>query len=119
MNDLRLALSTVADEAGAAAIRVGPPPGGYEWLITSVTVATSAGIPCPCTLWLGEPQDNRPITASTLGNQDTAAGSPPVTLQDTDHLTVTWQGAGPGATCTAFVLGIISPQSLPSRPLLA
>jgi hypothetical protein len=95
-------LQAIANSAGAATVRTKAVPGGHQWLVDTIVVATTSALPGEALVYLGDPSISTFQCGSGAANNDTADGTP-IIVPEGAFLTIVWSGQTPGATCTARV----------------
>jgi hypothetical protein len=100
---LQKTVSGVADSTGACTITTGPTESNTTWTIDQVSVNAVPATPGSCTaaVYLNQVL----VCASIAGQQDAAAGDPPIIAQPGAQIAVQWTGAVPSSQCTALLTG--------------
>ena len=94
----------VADAAGDAELRFGPPPAGHMWLLEAMVVHVAGSPGSSCSVYVGQARSIDLVAGTTKGDLDTADQDPPIYVPGGSEVLVVWAGAelaGVGQTCTA------------------
>lgn len=85
---------------GIATISISPVTNLRRWTVTQVSVEMPGATGfVTCTM-----RKNGQFITPLVASGDAAAGDPPILLNASDTLTITWAGAVPGAQARALVL---------------
>lgn len=85
----------IADSNGNAEADI-TPPNGYFWSATHLSVESNSAALCSVSVFLNQ----RFVCGSSVGNQDSADGSP-IPVKSGDQLRFVWASCTPGAVCNA------------------
>ena len=94
--------SAVTDATGTCLIDITTGARVRDWVVSQVSVEMSGSPGAPTTRCVL--RKNGLLICPVKPDIDTAGGDPPVTLNASDHLTITWTGATPGTVGKISIL---------------